>query len=188
MQDLEGSAWGGRRGGVAQWLEQSAHNRLVPGSNPGTPTTLIDVRFRRFPKMALSFIAKFEASRPFTKDESWMLFRIAAFSEAIGWTILISGVLINRYNWPGSKIAIPIAGRIHGTVFLIYFFMLVATYGSLGWSRKKILLAALAGIPPYGTLIFERWAAQTRLLKSYKTQFQRQALTKIAGSNHLPPR
>ena len=25
-------------GGVAQWLEQSAHNRLVPGSNPGAPT------------------------------------------------------------------------------------------------------------------------------------------------------
>lgn len=25
-------------GGVAQWLEQSAHNRLVPGSSPGTPT------------------------------------------------------------------------------------------------------------------------------------------------------
>ncbi len=27
-------------GGVAQWLEQSAHNRLVPGSSPGTPTIL----------------------------------------------------------------------------------------------------------------------------------------------------
>ncbi len=25
-------------GGIAQWLEQSAHNRLVPGSSPGTPT------------------------------------------------------------------------------------------------------------------------------------------------------
>ncbi len=26
-------------GGVAQWLEQSAHNRLVAGSIPATPTT-----------------------------------------------------------------------------------------------------------------------------------------------------
>ena len=25
-------------GGVAQWLEQSAHNRLVAGSNPAAPT------------------------------------------------------------------------------------------------------------------------------------------------------
>jgi hypothetical protein len=29
------SAWGP----VAQWLELTAHNRLVPGSNPGGPTT-----------------------------------------------------------------------------------------------------------------------------------------------------
>lgn len=28
-------------GDVAQWLEQSAHNRLVPGSNPGIPTISI---------------------------------------------------------------------------------------------------------------------------------------------------
>ncbi len=27
-------------GGIAQWLEQSAHNRLVPGSSPGTPTII----------------------------------------------------------------------------------------------------------------------------------------------------
>ena len=26
-------------GGIAQWLEQSAHNRLVVGSNPSAPTT-----------------------------------------------------------------------------------------------------------------------------------------------------
>ena len=25
-------------GGIAQWLEQSAHNRLVVGSNPSAPT------------------------------------------------------------------------------------------------------------------------------------------------------
>jgi hypothetical protein len=25
-------------GPIAQWLEQPAHNRLVPGSNPGRPT------------------------------------------------------------------------------------------------------------------------------------------------------
>ena len=26
------------RGPIAQWLERPAHNRLVPGSNPGGPT------------------------------------------------------------------------------------------------------------------------------------------------------
>lgn len=30
-------------GDVAQWLEQSAHNRLVPGSSPGIPTILVKI-------------------------------------------------------------------------------------------------------------------------------------------------
>jgi hypothetical protein len=32
---------GQRLGLLAQWLEQSAHNRLVPGSSPGEPTNKI---------------------------------------------------------------------------------------------------------------------------------------------------
>ncbi len=35
-------------GGVAQWLEQSAHNRLVAGSSPAAPT-IISV-FKSLPK------------------------------------------------------------------------------------------------------------------------------------------
>gem|GEM_PF-5417694 len=30
-----------RGGGIAQWLEQSAHNRLVAGSNPAAPTNFL---------------------------------------------------------------------------------------------------------------------------------------------------
>ena len=31
-------------GPIAQWLEQSAHNRLVPGSIPGGPTTIYEAK------------------------------------------------------------------------------------------------------------------------------------------------
>ena len=38
-----------RYGGIAQWLEQSAHNRLVPGSSPGAPTRFcMNRHFSRF--------------------------------------------------------------------------------------------------------------------------------------------
>ena len=30
-----------KNGPIAQWLEQAAHNRLVPGSSPGGPTFLV---------------------------------------------------------------------------------------------------------------------------------------------------
>ena len=120
---------------------------------------------------------RLEATQPFTEDQAWTLFRIAAFSEAIGWTLLISGILINHYKLPGHNIAIPIAGQIHGTIFLVYFGVMVAIYTSLGWSRKKFVLAVLAGVPPYGSLIIEQWTAHHRR----KAQFRN---TILVALNH----
>jgi integral membrane protein len=118
----------------------------------------------------LSVLSKIEAIKPFTEREAWGLFRLAALAEAVGWTFLIAAVLIRHYKILGYKIVIPIAGQIHGTFFIIYFGILFITYTSLGWSRKKFLVAILAGIPPYGTLVFEQWnsiARRTRLGRAY---------------------
>jgi integral membrane protein len=115
--------------------------------------------------VTLSFLNRIETVRPFTEGEAWGLFRIAALGEAVGWTMLISGILINRYHLPGYSFAIPIAGQVHGTLFIIYFAALLATYSSLRWPRKKFLMAAAAGVIPYGTLVFEQWAARTRKYK-----------------------
>ena len=35
-------------GPIAQWLERPAHNRLVPGSNPGGPTHEFKVQSSKF--------------------------------------------------------------------------------------------------------------------------------------------
>ena len=112
--------------------------------------------------MKIALLDRLEAIRPFTENEAWGLFRIAALSEAAGWTILLIGLLIRHYNWPGHAYAVPIAGQIHGTIFLVYFGVLLATYTSLRWSRQKFVFAALAGVPPYGSLLFEQWAAYNR--------------------------
>jgi integral membrane protein len=119
----------------------------------------------------LSVLSKLESIKPFTEREAWGLFRISALAEAVGWTTLITAVLINHYKLPGYKIVIPIAGQIHGTFFIIYFGVLAATYTSLGWSRKKFLVAIIAGIPPYGTLIFEQWTSFTRKAQLVRAHF-----------------
>ena len=106
------------------------------------------------------WLEKFESYRSFTPDEAWKIFRITALGEACGWTILISGLLIHHYRLLGSTIAIPIAGQIHGTIFIAYFIALIFVYPSLAWSRSKTLLAFIAGVPPYGSLIFELWASK----------------------------
>src|SRR6266700_1572056 len=41
-------------GPIAQWLEPPAHNRPVPGSNPGGPTTFAHECRRRLPAEARS--------------------------------------------------------------------------------------------------------------------------------------
>ncbi|MEJ0072868.1 MAG: DUF3817 domain-containing protein [Candidatus Saccharibacteria bacterium] len=114
-------------------------------------------------------LRKYESLRPFTEAEGWMLFRLAAFAEAIGWTLLIAGILISRYITPGNNDAVFIAGNIHGTIYLCYFVAPLVLYPSLGWSRWKGLGAILAGIPPYGSLLFEQWAAHKRRAHGFKT-------------------
>jgi integral membrane protein len=117
----------------------------------------------------LSLLRKLEASHPFTEQEAWGLFRLAAIGEAVGWTVLITGILIRKYKLPGHTFAVILAGQIHGTLFIVYFGILIATYSSLGWSRKKFLLAVLVGVPPYGTLLFEQWAMHLRRTEFWQT-------------------
>jgi integral membrane protein len=109
-----------------------------------------------------TWLQRAEATRPFTESEAWFLFRLAALSEAAGWTLLLTGIAISRTHLPWHDAAVPITGQIHGTVFLIYFGIVIATYSSLRWSRRRFVVAIVAGIPPYGTLVFEQWAAHRR--------------------------
>lgn len=120
----------------------------------------------------LTLLRKFEGLRPFTEREAWLLFRIAAIAEAGGWTLLISGIMLKQYVLHGNNIPVLIAGQIHGMIFLIYIVAAVVLYPSLGWSRQKAFVAGLASVPPYGSLLFEQWAAQRRrhsALKIYHT-------------------
>ncbi len=112
--------------------------------------------------MTLDLLAKLEDNPPLSEPKAWALYKVAAISEAIGWTLLIGGIIIRHYGWPGSKIAVPIAGQIHGIVYLVYFAVAITTYTSLRWSRKKFLVAIIAGVPPYGSIIFEQWADRVR--------------------------
>jgi integral membrane protein len=120
----------------------------------------------------LNLLSKLESTKPFTETEAWTLYKIVALSEAVGWTLLIVGILIRHFGLPGHDIAVPIAGQIHGTIFLIYFGVLVTIYSSLRWSRKKFLAAIVAGIPPYGSLAFEQWAARSRNARHRRVMFR----------------
>jgi len=111
----------------------------------------------------------YKAFRPFSDQEAWGLFRLAAIAEAVGWTLLISGLLIQRYLMHGDGIAVQLAGRVHGTLFLIYATAAIVLAPSQGWSLRRTFAAGLASVPPYGSLVFEQWAAHRRRRESLRS-------------------
>lgn len=117
-----------------------------------------------------NLLKRLEAMRPFKPNEAWLIFRMAAFGEAIGWTLLISGILIKRYVVHGNNIPVLIAGQIHGTLFILYFAASIILYPSLYWKRSRALVAVAASVPPYGSLLFERVEAYRQRRHNFQTR------------------
>ena len=98
----------------------------------------------------------------FTDREAWTLFRVGAFAEAIGWTLLISGITYKHFGLPNNHDVLKILGQTHGTLFFSYFAALLAVARSLRLTRIQFGLALLASLPPYGTLVYEKYLAYLR--------------------------
>jgi integral membrane protein len=127
----------------------------------------------------MNTLRRLERSRPFTDSEAWMLFRAAAFGEAIGWTLLIIGIALEHAT--GSHTYVTVAGRVHGMLFVVYLAAALALYPSLGWSRWKALVALGFSVPPYGSLLFERWVAYTRRAHGFRSYRQYLVYTALAS-------
>lgn len=100
--------------------------------------------------------------KPFTGQEAWFLFKLAAWGEAIGWTLLISGIICGKIIH--NNIPVLITGQFHGILFLIYITASITLAPSLGWTLKRTLTAGLCSVPPYGSLVFELW--QSKIINS----------------------
>jgi integral membrane protein len=110
----------------------------------------------------MNVLKRFEQARPFTEQEAWNIFRLAAIAEAVGWTLLCLGIVLTDYVTHGDRTWVIIGGRIHGMLFFAYLAACVVLYPSLGWSRLRALFALAFSVPPYGSLMFEQWMARRR--------------------------
>jgi integral membrane protein len=117
----------------------------------------------------MSIIDRYKNFRPFTDEEAWALFKIAAFGEACGWSLLISGILFKYFITPDSNIPVLLAGQIHGILFFIYITAVFLLSPSLKWSNRQTLSAGLCSVPPYGSLAFELWASHQRKIIGLKS-------------------
>ncbi|HEX8182448.1 MAG TPA: DUF3817 domain-containing protein [Candidatus Saccharimonadales bacterium] len=98
----------------------------------------------------------------FVDKDAWAIYKVFAFGETAGWTMLIAAIIYRKFDLPGFEIAIGIAGRLHGVLFLLYFVGVLITARSMGWGPVRFIAALAAGVPPYTALVYEQLMAYLR--------------------------
>lgn len=83
-------------------------------------------------------------------------FRVAAFAEALSWAGLLLGMFF-KYVIVHNEIGVKVMGPIHGLLFVIYLVCTIHAMQKLNQPMKVMLIGLLAGVPPFTTVIFERW-------------------------------
>lgn len=111
---------------------------------------------------------QYKRFRPVTDHEAWAVFRMAAIAEAVGWTMLVIGIICKHIPFAYNEVPVQIAGRLHGVLVLLYGIAALLLAPSLRWDWWKILFAIAASVPPYGSLAFEQWAAHGRCWREFK--------------------
>ena len=93
------------------------------------------------------------------------LLRIITIVEACTWALLLLAMLVKYVVDPAAgALLVPFAGAAHATAFLAYLFVVLVLAANGRWSARAVLLGALASVPPFATLWFDRWAERRGLL------------------------
>lgn len=98
------------------------------------------------------------------------LFRTVAFAEAASWLLLLVAMI---FKWivqadpdAGIEGGVPIAGPIHGAVFVAYVLMSFVAWRTFAWNLRTLAVALVASIPPFATVVFEVLADRRGLLSA----------------------
>ena len=86
-------------------------------------------------------------------------FRAVAVAEAISWAGLLIGMFFKYVL--GNAVGVHIFGSVHGVVFIAYVVLSLLARRALRWDNRTTVWALVASIPPFGSVVFERWATRT---------------------------
>ncbi|MEU4817060.1 DUF3817 domain-containing protein [Micromonospora aurantiaca (nom. illeg.)] len=96
--------------------------------------------------------------------DGWIrAFVVAAFAEACSWAALLAGMAV-KYGPPGDEIGVKIFGPIHGALFVVYGLLALVVARRRRWTLVQTGLALASAVPPFATVLFERWASRRGLL------------------------
>lgn len=90
--------------------------------------------------------------RPDSKPTPRTLFRVFAGAEMVTWALLVCALLLRG---AGLMDIVPIAGGIHGFVFLSYATVTIFTWVNQKWSAGLGLLGLILATVPFATVPFD---------------------------------
>lgn len=99
--------------------------------------------------------------RPDSKPTPRALFRTFATAEMITWALLITALVLRG---TGVTNIVPIAGGIHGFVFLSYCVVTVFTWVNQQWKAPVGIAGLLLSVIPFATVPFELFLDKRGLL------------------------
>jgi integral membrane protein len=91
------------------------------------------------------------------------LFRRVAVAEAFTWAGLLAGMFLKHVT-ETTEVGVQVFGMLHGVVFIGYVLTTVVVAVDQQWSRGRILAGLASAVPPFLTLVFERYAERRGLL------------------------
>lgn len=90
------------------------------------------------------------------------VFRTVAIAEAFSWALLLVAMF---FKWVLDaeplglhEGGVPVAGPIHGGVFVLYVAAAIVSKFVFRWDLKTLVVALACSIPPFATVWFERKA------------------------------
>jgi integral membrane protein len=76
--------------------------------------------------------------------------RIIGFAEGLSFLILLGIAMPLKYFF-GLPETVRVVGMAHGLLFVLYVLLVIQVKIEYGWSLRKMLLALLASVIPFGT-------------------------------------
>ena len=83
-------------------------------------------------------------------------FRLVATAEAVTWALLLTGMVFKYADV--TELGVRVFGMVHGVVFVAYCLTTVLVAVDQRWSPGRLLLGLAAAVPPFFTVLFDRYA------------------------------
>ncbi|WP_028636640.1 DUF3817 domain-containing protein [Nocardioides sp. URHA0032] len=97
-------------------------------------------------------------------EDPGSLFRRVAVAEAVTWALLLTGMVLKYTDV--TDVGVRVFGMLHGIVFVAYCLTTLLLAVDQRWSRGRLLLGLAASVPPFCTVVFERYAERRSALGS----------------------